>query len=200
MGLSLSDDRPGRKKRTQTEGPVPGAIAKSYEILTPCLYLPDARGGDSGGSRRASGRGLFRTAVGMKRTRELLMRIAAMVVVALSLAFYFFVLVQFRREQRRSKRNSGSLTFLGSSEEQSDSLPPKRDDRSRLEPNSPRKQKLVSISQRAVIKSVATPSQKKANSDRLPYFEITLPITAVVTPVRTARDEPHSNLPRRRRA
>jgi len=128
------------------------------------------------------------------------MRIAAMVVVALSLAFYFFVLVQFLREQRRSKRNSGSPTFVRSSEEQTDSLPRKRDDRSRLEPNSLRKQKLVPISQRDAIKSVATASQTKRNSDRLPYFEITLPITAVVTPVRTARDEPHSNLPRRRRA
>jgi len=123
-----------------------------------------------------------------------------MVVVALSLAFYFFVLVQFLREQRRSKRNSDSPTFVGSSEEQTDSLPRKCDDRSGLEPNSLRKQKLVPISQRDVIKSVATPSQTKRNSDRLPYFEITLPITAVVTPVRMARDEPHNNLPRRRRA
>jgi hypothetical protein len=128
------------------------------------------------------------------------MGIAAIVVVALSCAFYLFVLIQFTRERRRSKRKYDSVTFVGSSEERTVPLPLKRNERFSGARNSPDKQKLVPISQRPVIKSVAPASQTTRNSDRLPYVEIMLPITAIVTRVTTAGEEPHGKLLRRRRA
>jgi hypothetical protein len=128
------------------------------------------------------------------------MRIAAIVVVALSCAFYLFVLIQFTRERRRSKRKYDSVTFVGSSEERTVPLPLKRNERFSGERNSPVKQKLVPISLRPVIKGVAPASQTTRHSDQLPYVEIALPITAVVTPVTTSRAEPHGQLFRKRRA
>jgi hypothetical protein len=47
---------------------------------------------------------------------------------------------------------------------------------------------------------MAPESQTKRHSDRLPYVEIALPITAVVTPITTSCDEPYGQLLRRRRA
>jgi hypothetical protein len=138
--------------------------------------------------------------VGIERTRELYMRIAAIILVALSCAFYVFVLVQFWRERRRSKRTPGSLTFLASSEEPTVPLPAKRDEQPAADRNSQRKHKLVPISKRPVIRAAATASQEKRNSDWLPYVEIALPITAIVTPVTAARDDSHRNVSSRRTA
>lgn len=127
------------------------------------------------------------------------MRIAALAVVVLSFVFYLFVLIQFTREQKRSKRQPNSLTFLGAREKSNVSFPVNRDERSSVEQDSTTNPKLIPISRRPAAKAAAT-SQTTRNSDRLPYVEIALPITAVVTPVVAFRDEPHSKLIRRRRA
>jgi hypothetical protein len=128
------------------------------------------------------------------------MRIAAMAVVALSCAFYLFVFIQFTREQRRSKRKANSLTYLGTREAPIDSFPVKRYDRPHAEQISPSKQRPIPISRRPTAKSPDAASQTKRNPIRLPYVEITLPISAVVTPVITADDDLHSGLLRKRRA
>jgi hypothetical protein len=128
------------------------------------------------------------------------MRIAAMAVVALSCAFCLFVLIQFTREQRRSKRKANSLTYLGTREASIDSFPVKRDERPHAGQNSQSKQQPIPISRRPAAKSLETASQTKRNSIPLPYIEITLPISAVVTPVTIADDELHSGLLRKRRA
>jgi hypothetical protein len=128
------------------------------------------------------------------------MRIAAMVVVALSCAFYIFVLIQFTREQKHSKRKAISLTYLGTREESRASFPLTRSEQSSMGQNSPSKRKLVPIARRPAIKGVAPASQTMRNSNGLPYVELMLPVTAIVTPITTAGDETHSKLLRRRRA
>jgi hypothetical protein len=128
------------------------------------------------------------------------MRIAALAVVALSCVFYLFIFIQFTREQRRSKRKANSLTYLGTREAPRDSFPVKRYDRPHAEQNSQSKRKLVPISRRPAAKSPDAASQTKWDPIRLPYVEITLPISAVATPVTTAGEELHSGLLRKRRA
>jgi hypothetical protein len=119
------------------------------------------------------------------------MGFAATVLTALSCAFYLYVLVQFRREQMRSKRKPGSLTFVGSSGEPTVPFPMKHEERPRAERNSQGKHKLVPISQRPVVKAAEKALQTTRNSDRLPYVEMNLPIAGVATLVTTARDKSH---------
>jgi len=128
------------------------------------------------------------------------MRIAALAVVALSCVFYLFVFIQFTREQRRSKRKVNSLTYLGTRETPIDSFPVKRDQRPHAEQNSQSKQQPIPISRRPAAKSPEAASQTKRDPIRLPYVELKLPISAIVTPVATAENELHSGLLRKRRA
>jgi hypothetical protein len=128
------------------------------------------------------------------------MRVAAMVVVALSCVFYLFVFIQFTLERKRSKRKASSLTYLGTRETPIDSFPVKRGERPHAEQNSQSKRKLVPISRRSSEKSPDAASQIKRDPIRLPYVEITLPTSAIVTPVTVAADELHSGLLRKRRA
>jgi hypothetical protein len=128
------------------------------------------------------------------------MRIAALAVVALSCVFYLFVFIQFTREQKRSKRKANSLTYLGTRETPRHSFPVKRDERPYAEQNSQSKQQPIPISRRPAAKSPDAASQTKRDPIRLPYVEITLPISAIVTPVTTTGEELHSGLLRKRRA
>jgi hypothetical protein len=57
------------------------------------------------------------------------MRFTGTVLMIFSCAFYLYVLVQFRREELRSRRKSSSRTIKGSSGEPTASSPVKPEDR-----------------------------------------------------------------------
>jgi hypothetical protein len=86
-------------------------------------------------------------------TPEVSMRFAVTVLTALPCAFYLYVLVQFRREQMRSKRKPDSLMFAGSNRGPTVPFPVKHEERPHAERNSQGKHKPVPVSQRPVVKA-----------------------------------------------
>jgi hypothetical protein len=92
--------------------------------------------------------------------------------------FYLYVLLQFRREYLRSRRKPNSLTYLGSSGAPTILFPEKREERHDAGRNAKGQSKVASASRRLVAKA---PVKSARNSERLPYLEMALPITAIVT-------------------
>lgn len=84
------------------------------------------------------------------------MGFAVTVLTALSCAFYLYVLVQFRREEMRSKRKPDLLTFAGSSGGPTVPFPVKHEERPHAERNPQGKRKLVPVAQRPVVKAATT--------------------------------------------
>jgi len=100
-------------------------------------------------------------------------------------AFYLYVLLQFRRECLRTKRKPSSLTYLGSSEGPTILFPAKREERRDTRRDAKGQSRGASASRRPAARARRTAAGATKNSDRLPYLEMTLPITAVVTRVTT---------------
>jgi len=115
-------------------------------------------------------------------------------------AFYLYVLLQFRREYLSTKRKPNSLTYLGSSEGPTVLFPAKSEKRGRVEPKSKARKNAAAASRRAAAKSSESALQSATKSNRLPYLEMMLPITAVVTPLAAGHDEFDVHFPARQRA
>lgn len=114
--------------------------------------------------------------------------------------FYLYVLLQFRRESLRLRRKPNSLTYLGSNEGPTILFPAKQGERVQAGRIVGGENKLASVSRRPVARIRETATKATTYSGRLPYLEMTLLVTAVVTPVTMTADGPQMYIPKRQRA
>jgi hypothetical protein len=116
-------------------------------------------------------------------------------------AFYLYVLLQFRRECMRMRRKPESMTYMGSNRGPTILFPVKGEKRGRAGRSSRGQNKLAPIARRPVAaKGMEMELRAGGELNRLPYLEVMLPITAVVTPVNVKRETPHIEIPERQRA
>ncbi|MGA8223869.1 MAG: hypothetical protein WB780_19630 [Candidatus Acidiferrales bacterium] len=115
-------------------------------------------------------------------------------------AFYLYVLLRFRREYLRSRRKPTSLTYLGSSGGPTVLFPEKGEKRHRAGRASRGQNELARIARRRAAKATGTAPPAGRQTNRLPYLEMMLPVTAVVTPVVAGSNEPQIYTPTRQRA
>jgi hypothetical protein len=95
--------------------------------------------------------------------------------------FYLYVLLQFRRECLRTKRKPNSLTYLGSSGGPTILFPEKHEEHHDARRNAKGQSKVPSASGRPAARRRVRAAKVTRNSERLPYLEMALPITAIVT-------------------
>jgi hypothetical protein len=116
---------------------------------------------------------------------------------ALVCGFYLYVLLQFRQESMRTGRKPESLTYLGSNKRPTILFPVKGEKRSGAGGASRGEKKLAPVSKRPAAKAAETTSRGAEKLNRLPYLEVMLPVTAVVTPLNIRRDARHIHIPER---
>jgi hypothetical protein len=114
--------------------------------------------------------------------------------------FYLYVLLRFRRESMRTRRKPESLTYLGSNKGPTILFPVKDEKRPTGGRNSRGQNEVLHIAKRPTAKAAETAPQAAREPNRLPYLEMMLPVTAVVTRLTRRRDATQFHIPERQRA